>query len=71
MTWHFTVRGPKGSPYEGGVYHGYIQLPSDFPFSAPDFYFLTENGHFRVNSKICLSISSYHKEMWQASITSL
>ena len=41
QTWHFTVRGPKGSPFEGGVYHGRIQLPDNYPIGAPDFYFLT------------------------------
>lgn len=32
---------PKGSPFEGGVYHGRIVLPNNYPIGAPDFYFLT------------------------------
>lgn len=35
------MRGPKDSPFEGGVYHGRIELPDNYPFGAPDFYFLT------------------------------
>ncbi len=26
--WHFTIRGPLDSDYEGGLYHGIIELPS-------------------------------------------
>ena len=26
--WHFTIRGPLQSDYEGGLYHGIIELPS-------------------------------------------
>ena len=22
LTWHYVITGPKGSPYEGGIYHG-------------------------------------------------
>lgn len=55
-------------------------LPSDFPMSPPDIYFYTvqithvcyfqENGRFEVNKKICLTITSYHKEEWSPSWTS-
>ena len=40
-------------------------LPTDWPFSPPNIYFLTPNGRFRVNQKICLSISAHHPETWQ------
>ncbi|KAK8829844.1 hypothetical protein WA577_001236, partial [Blastocystis sp. JDR] len=69
LEWHFTIRGPDKSPFEGGLYHGKIVLPPNFPFSAPDFYFLTENGRYTINQKICLSISGYHNESWQPAIT--
>ena len=69
QTWHFTIRGPKGSPFEGGVYHGRIELPDEYPIKAPDFYFLTENGRYKINTKICLNISGYHLEQWQPATT--
>ncbi|KAL0487354.1 ubiquitin-conjugating enzyme E2 [Acrasis kona] len=62
--WHFTVRGPKDSEFEGGIYHGRIILPSDYPYKAPDIMLLTPNGRFQTNEKICLSITSHHQETW-------
>jgi len=29
--WHFTIAGPPGSVYEGGLYHGRVLLPGDYP----------------------------------------
>ncbi|PRP74420.1 ubiquitin-conjugating enzyme E2, J1 (predicted) [Planoprotostelium fungivorum] len=63
--WHFTIRGPPDSPFEGGIYHGRIILPADYPFKPPNIVLLTPNGRFEVNKKICLSISAYHPEFWQ------
>ena len=64
FNWHFTLRGVKGTEFEGGLYHGYMELPNDYPLSPPNIYFFTENGRFQVNTKICLTITSYHKEEW-------
>lgn len=63
--WHFTIRGPVDTDFAGGVYHGRILLPPDYPFRPPDIIFLTPNGRFKVGVKICLTISSYHPEHWQ------
>jgi ubiquitin-conjugating enzyme E2 J1 len=63
--WHFTVRGPKHSHFEGGVYHGRIILPAEYPYKPPNIVFLTKNGRFEVGTKICLSITAHHKEEWQ------
>ncbi len=38
--WHFTIRGPQGSDFEGGVYHGRILLPPEYPMKPPHFIFL-------------------------------
>lgn len=65
--WHFTIRGPPESPFEGGHYHGKIVFPMEYPLKPPDIYFLTPNGRFEVNAKICLSATSYHPESWQPS----
>lgn len=63
--WHFTLRGPRDTEFEGGVYHGRILLPADYPFKPPNIMLLTPNGRFEVRKKICLSISAYHPEEWQ------
>lgn len=63
--WHFTIRGPTGTDFEGGIYHGRILLPSEYPMKPPNIVFLTKNGRFEVGTKICLSISAHHEETWQ------
>jgi len=63
--WHFTIRGPAGSDFEGGIYHGRILLPPEYPLKPPNIVFLTRNGRFEVGTKICLSISAHHEESWQ------
>ncbi|CAM9802590.1 unnamed protein product [Discosporangium mesarthrocarpum] len=63
--WHFTLRGPKATDFEGGVYHGRILLPTTYPFKPPNIIFTTPNGRFAVGTKICLSISAHHPEYWQ------
>lgn len=65
--WHFTVRGPPDSEFEGGIYHGRVILPPDYPMKPPSIILLTPNGRFEINKKICLSISGHHPESWQPS----
>ncbi|XP_022082000.1 ubiquitin-conjugating enzyme E2 J1-like [Acanthaster planci] len=65
--WHFTVRGPPDSDFQGGVYHGRITLPPDYPMKPPSIMLLTPTGRFEVGTKICLSISGHHPETWQPS----
>ncbi|KAI5065091.1 hypothetical protein GOP47_0019786 [Adiantum capillus-veneris] len=65
--WQFAIRGPLDSEFEGGIYHGRIQLPPEYPFKPPSFMLLTPNGRFETQTKICLSISQFHPEHWQPS----
>lgn len=65
--WHFTIRGPEDTPFQGGIYHGRIVLPPEYPMKPPNVIFMTPNGRFEVNKKICLSISGYHPETWRPS----
>ena len=39
--WHFTIRGPSGSDFDGGVYHGRILLPAEYPMKPPSIIMLT------------------------------
>lgn len=52
--WHFTLRGPPDSPFEGGLYHGRIVLPKNYPFAPPSLMLLTRNGRFDINKKVRL-----------------
>ncbi|OAF65671.1 hypothetical protein A3Q56_06594 [Intoshia linei] len=65
--WHFTFRGLMDSDYDGGIYHGRINFPTEYPMKPPSFMFSTDNGRFETNTKICLSISVHHPESWQPS----
>ena len=65
--WHFSVRGPPDTAFEGGVYHGRIVLPAEYPLKAPEIMLLTPNGRFELNVPICLSVTSHHQETWQPS----
>jgi ubiquitin-protein ligase len=63
--WHFTIRGAPKTDFDGGVYHGRILLPPEYPFKPPHIIFLTPSGRFETNTKICLSFSAFHPELWQ------
>jgi len=63
--WHCTLRGPAGTEFEGGLYHFRILLPSEYPFRPPSIMMLTPNGRFELNTKICISFTNYHEELWQ------
>lgn len=39
--WQFAIRGPRETEFEGGIYHGRIQLPAEYPFKPPSFMLLT------------------------------
>jgi ubiquitin-conjugating enzyme E2 J1 len=65
--WHFTIRGPADTDYAGGIYHGRIIFPPEYPYKPPSIMLLTPNGRFEVNKRICLSMSDFHPESWQPS----
>lgn len=65
--WQFAIHGPQDTEFEGGVYHGRIILPAEYPFKPPAFMLLTPSGRFEILTKICLSISQHHPEHWQPS----
>ena len=58
------IFGLKDCQYEGGFYLGKLVFPNDYPWKPPGIMMVTENGRFRQNAKICLSISDYHPESW-------
>ena len=42
--WHFTIRGPEGTEFEGGIYHGRVVLPSEYPMKPPSIILMTVCG---------------------------
>uniref|UniRef100_A0AC35TYF5 UBIQUITIN_CONJUGAT_2 domain-containing protein n=1 Tax=Rhabditophanes sp. KR3021 TaxID=114890 RepID=A0AC35TYF5_9BILA len=61
---HFSFAGHGESDYAGGVYHGRILLPADYPMHPPDFFMCNLSGRFHSNAKICLSNTSFHPDEW-------
>lgn len=64
LEWHYVVTGPADSPYDGGLYHGKLVFPVEFPFKPPSIYMITPNGRFKTDTRLCLSISDYHPDTW-------
>ena len=64
--WHFILYD-LDHPYEQGYYHGKLIFPVEYPTKPPNLIFLTPNGRFKPQEKICLSFTSYHPESWSIS----
>ena len=62
--WYCMIYGLTDNEYLNGEYIFHIKLAENHPMSPPDFYFLTPNGRFDINKKLCFSNSSYHSESW-------
>jgi ubiquitin-protein ligase len=67
--WHFTVQGPPGTDFEGGVYHGRILLPADYPMRPPNIILMTVLSHYtyivfiftlQVICATCISVYKLH-----------
>lgn len=58
------IRGPADSPYAGGVYHGKLVFPPQYPFKPPSIQMHTPNGRFKTDTRLCLSMSDFHPETW-------
>merc|ERR1712157_286587 len=61
---HYVIEGNKDTPYEGGVYHGKLVFPKEYPLKPPGVMMLTPSGRFQTNRRLCLSMSDFHPETW-------
>ncbi|CAB4309669.1 unnamed protein product [Prunus armeniaca] len=48
--WQFAIRGPKGTEFAGGIYHGQVKIPEEYPKEPPVLSLLTENGRFKTQT---------------------
>ena len=64
LDWYCMIYGLEEPGFVGGEYIFNIRMSPNYPFDPPEFYFLTPNGRFDINKKLCFSNSSYHKESW-------
>lgn len=69
-TWYLLLRGFSGDDDEfvGGEYLVRMFAPPKFPFEPPQFYFLTENGVYAPEVKVCINIGEYHKDDYRATL---
>lgn len=57
--WHATLKGPEGTPYEGGTYSILLRVPPEYPMLPPTAFFITKIFHPNVlfeNGSVCLDI---------------
>jgi ubiquitin-conjugating enzyme (huntingtin interacting protein 2) len=63
------IKGPVDTPYEGGIFHVDITIPSSYPFEPPKMKFSTKIWHPNISSvtgAICLDIL---KDQWSPALT--
>ena len=61
------IIGPKGTPYEDGVYELDIQFPPSYPFRPPNVRFVTKIYHASINDKGGIDCS-YLQDQWSPAL---
>ncbi|XP_049787443.1 uncharacterized protein LOC126190881 [Schistocerca cancellata] len=66
--WQATITGPVGSPYEGGLFYLYLQVPYSYPMCPPVVRFLTKIFHPNVSRHGDVGIDSIQHN-WSLALT--
>ncbi|KAJ5970514.1 Peroxin 4 [Penicillium vulpinum] len=69
LRWEAVLKGPNGSPYEGGLWHLNIKIPPTYPYAPPTIHFTTKIVHPNIDfdtGEICLSLL---KDQWSPART--
>jgi len=56
--WDVGVFGAPGTLYEGGYFRSHLSFPQDYPYSPPNFRFVTKMWHPNIyeSGEVCISI---------------
>ena len=52
LIWHYCIKGPKETAYEGGYYYGELRFPKDYPFKPPSIIMNTPSGRFLTGKRL-------------------
>ncbi|ELU14345.1 hypothetical protein CAPTEDRAFT_220586 [Capitella teleta] len=47
--WQACITGPQGSPYQGGLFYLYVQIPNNYPMRPPVVRFITKIFHPNIS----------------------
>lgn len=65
MTWHLSLKGPAGSPYDGGNFPLTVSFPTKYPFQPPSLAFDTPIYHLNVESDGFVCFPPVSKEQYR------
>ena len=68
LNWQASIRGPSGSPYAGGTFFLFIQIPPTYPLSPPIVRFITRIFHPNVSRHGDIGIDSIQHN-WSLALT--
>jgi len=56
--WRIYFEGPKGTPFENGIYEAKLKFPIEYPYAPPELIILSKFYHPNVypDGKVCLSV---------------
>ncbi|KAK2147842.1 hypothetical protein LSH36_532g06042 [Paralvinella palmiformis] len=66
--WQASITGPQGSPYEGGLFFLYLQIPHSYPMRPPVVRFITKIFHPNISCHGDVGLDSIHHN-WSLALT--
>ncbi|XP_064640709.1 uncharacterized protein LOC135495754 [Lineus longissimus] len=66
--WQASITGPQGSPYEGGMFYLYLQIPHSYPMRPPLVRFITKIFHPNISRHGDVGLDSIHHN-WSLALT--
>ncbi|XP_060569349.1 uncharacterized protein LOC132727783 [Ruditapes philippinarum] len=66
--WQASITGPQGSPYEGGLFLLYLQIPDSYPMRPPKVQFITKIFHPNISRHGDVGLDSIHYN-WSLALT--